>query len=527
MHCPDPTTDTDEPAVDITINDDRDGSEEKPYIIYSADAFKAFVVDKYVDENGKYIDYTKVGEDGELVYPLLNAGLHYELDRDIDFAGTELTTLFNKGVAFNGHIDGKGFALKNITIAVTAENIAAMMNEQVSALGVKSFDVNVAIFGNVDGATFKNVKFDAVSITVADDVLGLDYINEFNKTFGGSLNQITVAPIATFANNSTFEDVVVNSTVDAGVYARYAKTETGDSSKVQGANATSGFVAIAEGCTINKLTVKTDLTVDQGKNFFVGGAFGYVYDSSVKLANVEVSVKSNYKQALYIGGFAGYALGLDLDESIIALNATEASEERFAPQGAGTVYADSDYTWVAGIVNVIRANDETQKTTINNVSVKSNVDIDAIFAGAVIEVRNADYGSGDANGDGVNEGAEAIVGKEKLVTFTDVVIDSEVNTLKAYGFARRLVLTSVTLKSSECGVDAAGNEYNLRLVGNIKLSYVNANGEYKMKVAHVFALESYESNLEGGISTIKGVVSASILGKVVSIAQFNKYCVVV
>ena len=48
-----------------------------------------------------------------------------------------------------------------------------------------------------------------------------------------------------------------------------------------------------------------------------------------------------------------------------------------------------------------------------------------------------------------------------------------------------------------------------------------------MKVAHVFALESYESNLEGGISTIKGVVSASILGKVVSIAQFNKYCVVV
>ena len=65
-----PSTNVSDPVTDekpdVTVNEDRDGSAEKPYVIYSAETFQTFVVDKYLDEKGEYIDYTKVDGPGRI-----------------------------------------------------------------------------------------------------------------------------------------------------------------------------------------------------------------------------------------------------------------------------------------------------------------------------------------------------------------------------------------------------------------------------------------------------------------------------
>ena len=87
------------------LNEDRDGSAELPYLIYDVESFNHYV--------GSY-GHADVASGEEIC--------HYELADDIDFAGTSFATLFNKGKAFNGKINGKGFALKNIAINVNRDN---------------------------------------------------------------------------------------------------------------------------------------------------------------------------------------------------------------------------------------------------------------------------------------------------------------------------------------------------------------------------------------------------------------------
>ena len=63
-----------EPSIDV--NEGRNGSAEKPYVIVDVETFNKYLVEKYLDHNNQYIDYTIVDENGDLVYPDLNEGLY-------------------------------------------------------------------------------------------------------------------------------------------------------------------------------------------------------------------------------------------------------------------------------------------------------------------------------------------------------------------------------------------------------------------------------------------------------------------
>ena len=466
----------------LTINDDRDGSVDKPYILYDADSFMTYVVGKYKGEDGKYIDYTATSEDGELVYPELANGLNYELKNDINFAGSDFVTIFNEGVSFNGHIDGKGYSLKNISINVSKDNLDsfAKLNKE------NKFSANIAIFGRLDGAKIENIKVEDIKVAVADEVYTYVASGEFNKDYNATMKEITVGTLASLAYRTTIDEVAVSGTVDASAYAVYA------SNYVQGFNALGGVFGVADTCEISNLTTDVNISADNSKKFFVGGVAGYAYEVKLANANVKTNVLAHYEQSLYVGGVYGYALADSIDNTIVNLSVNEIAIERFNTKGVKTVN-DTDFIWVAGLINRLEAKTAEDITTISNSKVIANVDIDGMYAGAVMDVF-------------ANETAV-------ILNVKDVIVDSNVEVLKAYGFARTLNNAKIELTTSE--IDEVNEiEFNIRLTGNVKLNPISTASE-KLIVATIFSNFDTKDNVTvvGGTKALKPICSTSIYEK--------------
>lgn len=444
-------------------NDENDGSEEKPYIIYNAESFLT-LLETYGTE-----------------------GKNFTLDRDIDFSDkADFVTLF-QDKAFNGHINGNEKAIKNLSINVNKDNFEKFITKD----GEK-YVSNVAVFGKTDGAIIENITFDNISINVADEIY--DYIrsNEFNATYEGAFKQLSVASIAAIADNTKLS-VNVNGTINGGAYSVYAENY------VQGYNAFGGVVAVANKVQILRSDITVKMNVQNGDHYFVGGVAGYAYNSIIGESKVNAEISAKYNQVLYIGGVAGYILGTRLEGIEVNLTAKEADvNNKFSSTGV-KVIADEDFTTVAGIVNVVRADNADQKSNIENVVTISNVDMDTVFAGAIMEVRT-----------------KAQV-TSRFVTIKDVIVDANVNVLKAYGFAKTLIVASVNL--SKALIDEANKcSYNVKLTGNVLL-----NTNSKMITASTFALNIYEDSKTGdlkiisegfdianGYETVQVVISGSI-----------------
>ncbi len=468
---------------EITINDDRDGSAEKPYVIYSADSFKTFVVDKYLDEDGNYIDYNTVDDNGELVYPTLNAGLHYELNSDIDFAGTEFTTFFNKGVAFNGYIDGKGYAIKNVSINVTKANLV----DTFSYTKDGELVANIGIFGELDGAVIENIAFGAINVTMEDGLYEYVWSAEF-KTDNGTMNAIAVGSVAGIAKNTTIK-ATVDSKLDAFAYSVYVQD------RADGLFALGGVVAVADASEIADTKVTTEIVADQGTKYFVGGIAGSVRNTTITNSEVKANIATTYDSKLYVAGAVGYAIGLNMDTVNVELAVTELGEERF-PVKAVTSIDNANFVSVAGAVHTININGTA--SIVKNVTVIADADIDAIYAGVVMDI---------VNGNGT-----------QLVELTDIIVDSNVNVLKAYGFARKVVDAKITLSQTMIElIDEEEIEYNVRLTGKVRIkAYQNWETKERMYTASVFTLEFNNSTLGNGEilngkKAVKAIVDATIV----------------
>ena len=110
----------------------------------------------------------------------------YLLD-DIDMEGDALS--FDN---FNGKtFEGKGHTVSNFTLSYksTRTDLVDLDDD-----GNKS--LCIAIFGNVEGATVRDVTFENVTVTV-------------NNSFMSNLYKIYVSPLAVSAKDSTFENVTV------------------------------------------------------------------------------------------------------------------------------------------------------------------------------------------------------------------------------------------------------------------------------------------------------------------------------
>lgn len=399
------------------LNIDRDGSAELPYLIYDVDTFNHYV--------GNY------GSEG----------CYYELANDIDFSGVNFVTMFNQDKSFNGKIDGKGFALKNISINVNKDNFINFAYK--SEADANRYNAHIAIFGTIENAEIVGLNIENISVNVADEVYASVVSAEFDTIYGDAVNEITVSTLASIAKNSTVK-VNVSGSISADAYGIYARNH------VQGYNAIGGVIAVSNGSIISdsnvNITVNTGKSLEgKNKNYFVGGVAGYIYNSTVQNLTVSLNVNATYKQAIYVGGIAGYASGANIENANVNLNMTESNDRKDIQRGDSINV--ENYTWVAGAVTIISA-DENAKSTLNNITIKANVDIDAVYAGVVVEVwSNA---------------------TENCVKFVDIIVDSNVNVLQAYGFARVVSACEFDLSKTEIDVENEA-EYNIRLTGKVRL----------------------------------------------------------
>ena len=465
-----------EVVIPVDINKDADGTAEKPYYLYSAETF-----DTLIREHGA-------------------EGAYFELYTDIDFAGVDFVPYFNQDVAFNGHIIGNGKSLKNISIEVSKDNFDAFIYEDETD---RVFDAHIGVFGTMEDAEIDDVIFDGLTIAVADDVYST-YVPSggFATEKGFAMRELTVGSVASIATNTTFNKVVVNSVVDAGAYAVYVDNYAA------GYNAVGAVVAVSDGSTFDGLVVKATVIADSGKNYFIGGVAGYAYDTTVKASKINLAVTNHYEQVLYIGGVAGFAKTASIEGVEVTLSVDEINVNDRYVTGINKAIDESKTTWVAGVFAVVRANAVAEASTITDVKVVADVDIDAIYAGAIVEVRSTVANL-----------------KTVLVTVKDLIVDAKINVLKAYGAFKVSNYISVEMTKTE--VDALNEAvFNIRMIGSVILE----SKPEESAVASLFASQTLNMTFVGGFDSIKVIASKNIidnLSGVEGIRDWAVYAVVV
>lgn len=482
------------PSSGASDNEGRDGSEENPYLIYDAQSF----ID-LLKEHGAYVE----GEEGK----------YFELTNNINFEGVNFVTLFGQGTSFGGHIDGKGFSVDNITIHVTVDNINEFVyltkNEDTNKL---VYVANVGFLGNTLEAEIKNLDFAGLTINVDDEVYPYVASAEFANNNGHAFRQLTIGSVVATAIDTNIEEVNVNATINASAYSIYAD------GVVAGYNAVGGLVGVLSDSNISlsKAVVTVNAEDVYTSNYFIGGIAGYAYDSTIEAINAELTVNAGYDQRLYIGGVMGYAIATDVvakevEEELVENNVVlkVAETKAIDAQKLYELIDKNQVTLVAGIVVTVVADDMNDACTIADVNVKADVNMNCYYAGAVYEIQSAAY----------DPEAPNYSVKEYFVTIKDIISDSNVNVLKAYGLGKDIIFANVDLSKSESvGSITDGYEYNIRITGSVVNfvsfvdsidvfnRYVNvtsANGGKDIKIA----LSSNFFSKINGVDTIRYTIT--------------------
>lgn len=456
------------PIVDAPVQDnkeyesmnefERNGSKEYPYVIYSADSFvnmlskfggKKRIVTKpvteIVEQDGKQVEVLKVDEKGYVIFePVLDSYgnetedvYYFEFVKDVDFAGVEFVTLFNYGKPFIGNIDGKGFALNNISIDVTTENLESKFSYILNGYRYS----RIAIFGEMNNASIKDLKINALDVNVANDVYG--YIS---SNLDNDFAEMVVGSLAGIANNSTIENVSINASVAGASYI---------DGSISGNNAVGGVVAIVNNFKMTKANVNVAIAANSGRDYLVGGIAAYGRGVEVIESEIAVDIKTTYSRKLIMAGMFAYAKTIEAKDTNVNLTVTEVADAQTREAYVSSLTTDAegnevlakagDMSTIAGLVGILRADDSTQEATFTNIKVNSNIDFDGMFAGAIFDVYSKNK---------VTFG---------LVELTDVIVNSNVNVLVAHGFARQLVATTVSYTDT-----TAEGYYNIKLTGNVE-----------------------------------------------------------
>lgn len=457
---------TDDEKYDIENNFNRNGSEEYPYIIYSADSFKNLIskfggekrvitkpATEIVEIDGVQTEVLKKDSEGHLIFErVLDADgkeiygvYNFVFARDVDFSETEYVTLFNAGKPFIGNIDAKGFALKNVSIGVTTENLMTKF----SFINANKRYARIALFGEIEGSVIKNMKVESLNVSVASDVFA--YINDAQYAYAdGQFAELVVAGIAGVARNATISSVSLDARISGSSYA--LKNE---GNALIADNAMGGVVAVAENLTVDSSKVSVSISANAGSEYLIGGVAAYGRIAKVSNSEIAVAIDASYSQRLTMAGMFAYARALEATDCSVnfVLNETASQEARNAyvnelTNGNTTLAQAGKMSTAAGIACVIRANDSTQKTVISNVTVKSNVDFDCIFAGAILDT----YSTSPTTKD--------------LITLTDIIVDANAKVLALHGFARQLVATTVSYGDAKL----AEGYFNIKISGSARLN---------------------------------------------------------
>ena len=506
----------DEIVINEHINELRDGSEELPYVLFSASNFvemlstyggetqakrthqkeqvmvedeNGAIVPKY-DEHGNPVYQYKVDEDGNYVYDYVLDGsgnkiyvpYYFELGRNIDFTGVNVEPLFNNGKEFIGTIDGNGFKLKNISINVTVGEFESKYSYSEGEYRV----AHIALFGDVKDATIKDVVIENMSVAVEESVYTFVRDVKYDAS-KGFYREIIVGTVAANAEGTVIENVSVDANINAFAYAIY------EQNKAAGYNALGGLVAVANDVEVIDSQITVDIVANTGLNFYVGGVAAYADGVKVEDSFIDVSVKSNYAQRLTVAGMFVKAeslrvLNSNVEFALIEKSATSAQRAEYV-SGLGDNAHNNSLGKAAGVVVFLTANNDTQKTVMNNVSIVSTVDYDCIYAGVIMDVDSTDKTN------------------MELVKLTDVDVNSNVNVLVAYGYARQLIAATVTFTENTTAA-------NITLVGNTKLNkYIVTGSTVQAYSATLFTYKDNYKYLTVDIGTLRFKITTAIAEK--------------
>lgn len=506
----------DEIVIDENINELRDGSEELPYVLFNASNFvemlstyggetqpKRTIVKEQVmvedetgalvpmyDEQGQPVLQNKIDEDGNLVYEYeldaqgnkVYVPYQFELGKNIDFAGVDVEPLFNNGKEFIGTIDGNGFKLKNISINVSVDEFEDKYSYSEGEYRV----AHIALFGDVKDATIKDVVIEDMNVNVNESVY--TYVRDVQYDASkGFYREIIVGTVAANAEGAVIENVSVDANINAFAYAIY------EQNKAAGYNALGGLVAVANDVEVKGSKIDVEIVANAGLNFYVGGVAAYADTVKVEDTFVETSVKSNYAQRLTVAGMFVKAESLNIVNSNVEFvlnekSATDAERAEYV-EGLGETAHNNSLGKAAGVVVFLTANNDTQKTVLNNVSIVANVDYDCIYAGVIMDVDTTNKTN------------------MELVKLTDVDVNSNVNGLVAYGYARQLVAATVTFTENTTAA-------NITLVGNTKLNkYIVTGSTVQGYTATLFTYKDNYKYLTVDIGTLRFKITTTIAEK--------------
>lgn len=440
-------------------NQSRDGSKELPYLIYSAESYNDMLTNHGADN------------------------CYFEIAEDIDFTGVDYKTLFNKADALNATIYGKLHSLSNITIHVTEENVAdfSLYNS-----------ASVAMFGNVDGASINNLVINNLKVIVDSAVY--TYVTNWGY------KQFITSSFAGSVKNSTFDNVTVNANVTG-----FSNYFTGSGNLL--ANTMGGFAGKIENVTITNSNVNSELNVIEGSEFNIGGVAGYGIDSTLTDTNVNVKLVLSHENRVSVGGLFAQVRTMAVKNTNVQVDiqSNDSEEKRTAfVESLGKNPSNTQMSHAAGIVAYIRANDDTQKSTFDNIKVTSNVNADLVYAGAFIEtmtnMKTADFSK-----------------HLDIITVNDVIVDTNANVLALHGFARELGLATVTYSDE---AQAQEGYFNIRIRGSVKLdsygSEIGTENEVIYPAVSIYtAVDNYgKCNMD--ICDLYVEVSSSIYTAIVS-----------
>lgn len=461
-----------------------------------------------VDENGNVVYADKLDENGKPVYvdvPGQTEVYHFKFLRDVDFSGVSYVTLFNNGENFIGEINGDGKVVKNISISVSKDNLSDFI--YVSNAEPKEYSSRIAIFGSTDGAVISNISFENITINVDDSVISYlkgtsnDY---FGNDYSGSFKEFVVSSVVAYAVDTTIQ-ANVTASIDSDAYAVY------ENGSIVGLNSIGGVVGFAQNSTISSYSdsenVKVNVTfvADSGNGgYYFGGVAGYLYNSTIKNIDATVSVKAiaavkeesivnvyddngevvldgdgnprkQNKDALFIGGVSGYVYSSVIENMNVDFTVNQVESERLDFSEAKTVN-NFLYNRVGGVVSVIRANDNTQVSNISNVNVSSTVNMDCIFGGVVYEVRSTDESN------------------DSFVTLKNIIVKSDVDTIKASGIGELLYHTNIEYDENFVYGNYEGTEYNVMLTGSTSFKTYNESGvDIELAVSIISKISSSET----------------------------------
>ncbi len=421
------------PIVDVNDNKkyedmnlyERDGSKARPYVLYSAESF----VDMLEDFGG-------------------TAGMYFEVVKDIDFAGYNynnqenkgFVTLFNKGLAFKGNIDGNGYSLNNITINVTTENLESDFSYAYDGNRYAS----IALFGEVEGSRIEELKINKLDVNVAPDVYGFISGAGYDMP-NAPFAEMVVSGIAGISRDVTLANVELDAEVAGSAYII---------SSVSSKNSIGGVSAVAHNLTVKDSKIDVAIEANSGKDYLVGGVAGYAYGTELKDSVINARIDTTASRNLIMAGVYAYARAFDganLDVNFtLSETASQANRNAYIEnlttdnKGAECLADAGKMSLIGGLVATLRANDSSQATKLTNINVNSNVDFDGVFAGAIFDVYST---------------SKATFG---LVELHNIIVTADVNVLAVHGFARQLVATTVTYDNTD-----AADYYNIKITGNV------------------------------------------------------------